>query len=138
MSITPHPGREQIRQLCDDYMAAVSAHDLDALQAMFAPQAEQQEPVGSPPNRGWEAIRRFFAASSGVGVTMSRMGPVLVVGDRALFMALVRVETPDGIREMTTADVLTIDDDGRIAELLAFPDRAADPREAPVASPEAR
>lgn len=126
------PTREQVCRLCDDYMAAVSAHDLDALMAMFTPEAEQQEPVGATPNRGREAIRAFFAASSGVSVTMTRMGPVAVVDNRALFMAHVRVEAADGIREMTTADVLTVNADCQITELLAFPDRAADPYEAPI------
>lgn len=131
------PTREQISRLCDAYMAALSAGDLDALEGMFAPGAEQQEPVGTAPNKGWEAIRGFFAGHSGVPVTMTRMGPVLVVGNHALFMAHVRVEAPDGIREMTTGDVLTVDGDCRITELLAFPDRVADPREAPVPPREA-
>ena len=126
------PTRDEICRLCDDYMAAVSAHDLDTLMALFAPDAEQQEPVGTPPNLGHEAIRGFFEASRQVPFTMTRMGPVTVVGNRALFMARVRIELADGIREMTTADVFTVDDQCRIVELLAFPDHQADPHEAPV------
>lgn len=126
------PTRDEICRLCDDYMTAVSAHDLDTLMALFAPGAEQQEPVGTPPNVGHDAIRGFFAASRQVPFTMTRMGPVTVVGNRALFMARVRIELADGVREMTTADVFTVDDQCRIVELLAFPDHRADPHEAPV------
>ena len=128
------PTRDEICRLCDDYMAAVSAHDLETLMSLFAPDAEQQEPVGSAPNVGRHAIRAFFEASRQVPFTMTRMGPVTVVGNRALFMAHVRVEAPDGVREITTADVIAVDDRCRIDELLAFPDPAADPHEAPVAS----
>lgn len=126
------PTRDEICRLCDDYMAAVSAHDLDALMSLFAPDAEQQEPVGSAPNVGREAIREFFEASRQVPFAMTRMGPVTVVGNRALFMAHVRVDAPGGPREITTADVITVDDQCRIVELLAFPDREADPHDAPV------
>src|SRR5699024_4328802 len=126
------PTRAEICKLCDAYVAAVSAGDTDTIMSLFASDAEQQEPVGSSPNRGHEAIRPFFERNAGVGVSMTRIGPVLVVGNRALFMAHVRVEAVDGVREMTTADVLTVNEQYQITELLAFPDGAADPYDAPV------
>ncbi len=117
--------------MCDDYVAAVSAHDLDRLMALFSADVEQRDPVDAPPNRGRDAVRRFFAAID-VPVTMTRIGPTIVTGDRALFMARVSVETESGLLEMTSADVLTVNSDCQITEILAFPDLAADPYEAPL------
>ena len=56
-----------------------------------------------------------------------------VVGIRAAFQAHVAVDTPEGPFAMTTTDVLTIDDNCLISEILAFPDRGADPQDAPGA-----
>ncbi|MFC0866220.1 SgcJ/EcaC family oxidoreductase [Sphaerimonospora cavernae] len=127
------PTRDDIRQLCDAYIAAVSAHDLDAVIALFAEDAVQHEPVGSPPNVGRAAILGFFRASNDVPFTLTRFGPVTVVGDRAAFQVHVAMDTPNGPFAMTTTDVITVDENCRITEILAFPDREASPDDAPGA-----
>ena len=44
-----------------DYFAAIRALDADACAATFAEDGIQEDPVGTPPNRGHDAIRQFFA-----------------------------------------------------------------------------
>lgn len=127
------PSRDEIAALCDSYVSAVSAHDLDAVLAQFAPDATQEEPAGSAPNVGADAIRAFFASTLDVAFEMVRFGPVNVVGNRAVFQALVIVQSQSGPVSMTTTDVLTVDDACRISELVAFPDRDAAPTDAPGA-----
>ena len=127
------PTREQICRLCDDYIAALNKRDPDAVIAYFAQDAVQEEPVGTSPNVGREAIRAFFDSHREAPITVTRFGPVDVVGNRAAFQAHIAMDTPDGPFAMTTTDVLTIDDDCLISEILAFPDRRADPQDAPGA-----
>jgi len=127
------PTREEICRLCDDYIAAVSSHDPDAVIALFADDAVQEEPVGSAPNVGREAIRAFFEGHRDAPFTLTRFGPVNVVGNRAAFQAHVAMDTPEGPFAMTTTDVITVDEDCRISEILAFPDRQGDPQDAPGA-----
>lgn len=47
-------------QAVAEYFAAIRAMDVERCVAVFAPDAEQQDPVGTPPNIGHEAIRVFF------------------------------------------------------------------------------
>lgn len=127
------PTREEICRLCDDYIASLNQRDPDAVLAHFAEDAVQEEPVGTPPNVGREAIRAFFEGHRDAPITVTRFGPVNVVGNRAAFQAHVAIDTPDGPIAMTTTDVLTIDDSCLISEILAFPDRQGDPQDSPGA-----
>jgi len=127
------PTRDQIVQLCDDYLAAVSAADVEAVVALFAPDAHQEDPVGSPANVGHDAIRAFFTASAEVPLRATRYGPVTVMGNRAVFQVLISMPTPDGEFQMLFADVVTVDDQCRITELLGFADGEADLTDAPGA-----
>lgn len=43
-----------------EYFAAIRAMDVERCVAVFAPDAEQHDPVGAPPNVGHEMIRAFF------------------------------------------------------------------------------
>lgn len=118
--------REQICAVCDEYVAAVAAHDTDRTVRLFAPDASQEEPVGNTPNVGHENIRKFFAQSEGFPFQVRRLGPITVSGNVAAFQ--IRVDFPGGDpRPMTSTDVVTFDDDGRIRSLVAIPDAAADP-----------
>lgn len=124
------PTRAEICQRCDDYLAAVSAHDPDAIVALFAADAEQVDPVGTPPNVGHEQIRDFFTRTTAVGFTLTRTGPITVVGHHAAFQFRADFDDP-GLAAITSTDVLTFDDQGRITSLVAYPDGEADP-DAPV------
>lgn len=118
--------REQICARCDEYVAAVTAHDTDRLVRLFAPDASQTEPVGTPPNVGHDAIRKFFAQSEGFPFEVRRIGPITVSGDTAAFQ--IRVDFPGGTPDpMSSTDVVTFDDEGRIASLVAIPDGEAHP-----------
>lgn len=127
------PTRAEIAQLVDDYLAAVSASDVEAIVALFAPDARQEDPVGSEPNIGHEAIRAFFTASAGVEMTATRYGPVCVMGDQAVFQILISMPAGEDEFRMLFADRITVDQDGRISELLGWNDAEADLTDAPGA-----
>jgi steroid delta-isomerase len=118
--------RQQIVDTCDRYVAAVSAHDPDLIMATFGDHPHQEEPVGSEPNVGREAIRRFFESHSG-GFTILRMSPVTVVGHHAVMQIRVDLERGGARKSLTSSDVMTFDDDGRITSIRAYPDPEADP-----------
>ncbi|QIX26488.1 SnoaL-like domain-containing protein [Nocardioides sp. JQ2195] len=130
---TAVPSREEISRLCDAYLDAVSAHDPDAVVALFAEDAQQQEPVGSPPRVGHAEIRAFFEDSNDIPFRLTRFGPINVVGNRAAFQVLVEIDTPQGQVRMTTIDTIVVNEECLISELLAFPDRETDPTDSPGA-----
>lgn len=121
------PNRDEIVALCDAYLAAVSARDTDTLLAMFAGHARQYEPIGTEPNVGHDAIRRFFTKNPMIRLNLSRLGPVTVVGNFAAMQARVEAERDGLVACFTTTDLIEFDDDGKIAAITALPDRAADP-----------
>ena len=47
-------------QTVAEYFASIRAMDVERCLALFAPGAEQQDPVGAPANTGKEAIHAFF------------------------------------------------------------------------------
>lgn len=119
--------RDEIVERCDRYCAAVSARNVDAIVALFAPDATQYEPIGSPPNIGHDAIRAFFSRNPGTRLEVRRMGPVTVVDRHAAMQIRVSV-VRDGVSSMlASTDLFEFDDDGLIVSIVALPDRQANP-----------
>ena len=54
------PTPEQIRATVNGYVAAYKANDRDALLALFAPDAEWIDPVGTPAHHGREGVGKFW------------------------------------------------------------------------------
>ena len=118
--------REDICVTCTDYVAAVAAHDTDAIMRLFAPDATQEEPVGSTPKVGHAEIRAFFESSESFPFTVRRIGPITVSGNVAAFQ--IRVDFPwADAAAMTSTDVVSFDGDARIRSIVAIPDPDADP-----------
>lgn len=118
--------REEICAQCDAYVAAVAAHDTEAIVKVFAPDATQEEPVGSAPRIGHDGIRSFFTESEGFPFTVSRLGPITVSGQVAAFQIRVDFEG-QAMPPMSSTDVVTFNEDGLIQSIVAIPDLAAHP-----------
>ena len=117
------PGDAHIRQVFDRYRALMSAGDVDGIVALFAPDARWEEPVGTAPSIGHEAIRaRYKAALDGSGgrIPMRPDGAPRIAGHRALACSIAEV-APDGKPLIVeTANVLTFDEAGLITEMLVY------------------
>jgi steroid delta-isomerase len=117
------PGDAHMRALFDRYRALMSEGDLDGIVALFAPDARWEEPVGTPPAVGRDAIRARYKAAleaSGGRIPMRPDGAARVAGHRALACSIAEV-TPDGHRMIVeTANVVTCDEAGLITEMLVY------------------
>jgi steroid delta-isomerase len=117
------PAREQVEATVRRYVDAVGRQDLEATVALFAEQARQEDPVGTPPNVGREAIRAFFERSNKVPFTTTLTGPLLVTGDHAAVHFTIEVQT--GAADpmvVQVIDLVRVDDEGLIADLRAVVD----------------
>ncbi len=123
MSIT----RETVVSVCDAYIAAMSAGDPVRTAELFAPDASHEEPIDTPVRHGREEIFAFLDQFKELGFTLTRLGPVTVVGNRGAFQVRVDVPTPDGSRSLTATDLVTVNDDGLISGIVVLPDAAAVP-----------
>ena len=113
--------KDEVRALLQRYCDAMNGRDREAWLDCFADDAVQEDPVGTPPNVGREAIGRFFDANE-VPVTLSLTDDPLVLGDEVL--AFLRVEADMGGQQMTIpriVDHIVLTADGaRFKSLRAF------------------
>lgn len=121
------PTRDVVIEVCDAYIAAMSAGDPERTVKLFAPTATHEEPIDTPVRHGRQEILAFLDQYKDMGFTLTRLGPVTVVGNRGAFQARVDIPTPDGNRSMTATDLVTVDDDGLISGIVVLPDAAASP-----------
>jgi steroid delta-isomerase len=111
---------EQMHAVVHAYVRALNASDLDAIIALYADDAEVEDPVGSEPKRGIAAIRDFYAASVAMKLTVALEGPVRAVANEAVFpfsVSLFFKGKPVVIRPI---DHFRFNDAGRIVQMRAF------------------
>jgi steroid delta-isomerase len=113
------PTRERIESAVRQYVAAVGRQDLDATVALFAEDAHQEDPVGTPPNVGRDAIRGFFEKAYKSTFSTELTGPLLVTGDHAAFHFTIRIPLGADTLTVRVIDQVRFDDAGLIAELRA-------------------
>lgn len=113
------PTREQVEATVRQYVDAVGRQDLEATLALFAEDARQEDPVGTPPNVGRDAIRAFFERANKVPFSTTLTGPLLVTGDHAAVHFTIEVPTGGDPMVVRVIDLIRLDDDGLIADLRA-------------------
>ena len=109
---------EQIRETCETYVSLVGSDDVDAMVALVAEDARVEDPVGSDPHVGLDAVRAFYATLPAMGVSAVLTGPVRAVADAATAAFPFEVHTGDMV--MQVIDVMTFDADGHIATMTAY------------------
>jgi steroid delta-isomerase len=117
--------KEEVRALLERYAAAMMQRDRDAWVGCFAEDATQEDPIGTPPNVGHEAIGRFFDGQT-IPVTMTLDGDPLVLGNEVLAFFSVTAEI-DGttMANPRVVDHIVLTEDGtRFQSLRAFFDFA--------------
>lgn len=119
--------RDEICATCDQYVALLSKGDSEGIVSLYDPNAQVEDPVGSPPKHGHDAIREFYAGISGVSITATRLGPVNVVGHEAAFQFRIDVPLGEDTMSMTAIDVMTFNEAGKIIAMRAFADPDAQP-----------
>jgi len=106
---------EHIRSLFQRYVDLVTRGDFAAIAELYADDATVEDPVGSEPHRGRDAIREFYRASAGT-VSLALEGRVRVAGKEAAAAMIARA----GGMVIETTDVMTFDDVGRITSMRAY------------------
>ena len=119
--------KHAIEQVVAAYFAALRAMDLNAWVETFADDAVSHDPVGGPPVKGKEALRRFYRGLGGifkkVELTEDR---VFVAGHCAAVKWTGRAVGKNG-REVTFEgiDVFEVNDEGKIQAVHGYWDPAA-------------
>jgi steroid delta-isomerase len=105
--------------LFERYTKAVTATDVEAIVALYAPEARIQIPVGGPFYEGIEAIHAFYRDNE-LAETLSVAGPACVAGLEAA-VPLIACVVQNGKRlELDVIDVAEIDEAGQVVSMRAF------------------
>ena len=121
--------RSHLVSVCDRYVQLVSDGDTDGILELYADDCWIEDPIGSEKKVGKDALREFYAGISQLEVNpvMRRIGPVCVCGGEAAFQFRIDIDLGETKIAMTSTDVMTFDDEGRITSMRAFADGEADP-----------
>jgi len=116
--------REENRgvDVVETYLARHAAADLEGVLALFAEEAELEDPVGTPAHRGSAALRAFYAATHARNgpLRFERFGPALVGGDEVAVHVCARLAGSAAGSATDVIYVFRVGGDGRILRLRAF------------------
>ena len=118
--------KEAIQSAVAAYFGATRAMDAKAVAEAFAPDGVSNDPVGTPPHEGRDAIRQFMqgviAESERVESTAD---DVFIAGDSAAVKWTVQLTAKHG-QSVTFQgiDVIQVNDQGKIQTLSAYWDPA--------------
>jgi steroid delta-isomerase len=116
------PTTDEMKATVEAYTKAHSAGDVDAIAALFAPDAVVADPVDKPAFEGREAIREFFAGTHQMADSMvlSVTGPVRAVDRYAAAPLQAVTKVGDSRFAIDIIDVFTFGDDGLITDMRAY------------------
>jgi len=115
------PSHDQMVAAVLAYVDAFTRHDTEAVVRLYAADATVEDPVGTPPHQGVEAIRSFYARSIQTGATLRLEGPVRTASNLAAFAFSANVPSLEGpARRIDVIDTFTFDSNGKITAMRAF------------------
>ncbi|MFN3424129.1 MAG: steroid Delta-isomerase [Novosphingobium meiothermophilum] len=103
-----------------EYVAAFAANAPERVAALFAEDATVEDPVGSPPHVGREAILAFYTASMQTGAKLKLEGPVRICGPYAAFAFSVLLNLGGKDMHVDVIDTFRFDDHGKVIEMRAY------------------
>ncbi|MGA8679438.1 MAG: nuclear transport factor 2 family protein [Acidimicrobiales bacterium] len=124
------PTSEQVHGAIAAYAAAVSAADKEAIMACYSSDTRVTDPYPGPTHEGREGASAFWDGVLGLGTPVSFVPErVVVAGDRGVFFFTIQIDVGEGEGkarlQVEGYDILTIDDEGLIADQLAYWDPAS-------------
>lgn len=104
----------------EQYIQGLCEHDLDKVMALFAANATVEDPVGSEPKQGTEAITEFYKTAISSKIQAKLEGPVRLAGNYAVFPFTVNLDLGGSAMRIDVIDQFTFDEDNKIIGMKAF------------------
>lgn len=109
-----------ITTIVKGYLRALESGDVEAIVSLYAEDATLEDPVGSTPVVGHDAIRAFYARAQDMFPRTQLMGPVRVAGRECAFVFAVTVVYQGRHITIHPIDTFRFDAQGRILEMRAY------------------
>ena len=116
------PDAVRIRTVFAAYARHLSDGNADALAGLFAPGGMLEDPIGTPPHVGRDAIRRFFQAGfdqTGGRILFAPEGAVRIRGPHAACAFIATCDRAQPPFRVETVDVAHFDAEGQILTMTA-------------------
>lgn len=111
----------QMRAALQAYLDAFNAGDAEAVAALYSDDASVEDPVGSEPIRGREAITAFYRRAIAYGGHLRREEPIRAShGQEAAMAFFVDIDLGQGPVSIQVIDVMRFDAAGRFSSMRAF------------------
>jgi len=114
--ITP----EAAAALCDAYLDALVAGDLEAVLALFSSDAVVEDPVGSEPQQGQEALRAFYQIACDSVSKAERVGPPRIAGADIAFAFTITIGSAPNATCIDIIDVFTCESASKVCGMRAY------------------
>src|SRR6266568_785652 len=109
----------QIRDVVEQYVKLVATGPTEDIIALYAPDAVVEDPIGSPPRHGHEAIREMYKALE-AAQRETRVDTVRVVGSHAIVGFTLVTRFGEHKMTLSPIDVMEFDEQGLITSMKAY------------------
>lgn len=118
---------DQIRATVERYLSTFSEADREGWLDLFSDGATVEDPVGTPLRRGREEIGAFWDDSHQLAdsITLKMVQGPAIAANEAAFAMEAHASSGGTTMVVPTIDVMTFDEEGRIASQRAFWDASA-------------
>lgn len=110
---------EQIGAAVENYVRLVGSGSADDVVALFAADAVLEDPVGTDPRVGHEAIREFYQVIENLDRS-TELVTLRVAGQGAAFVFTLVTAMGEQKVDLSPIDVMTFDDDAKITSMRAY------------------
>ncbi|MEU1983879.1 nuclear transport factor 2 family protein [Nocardia sp. NPDC019395] len=111
----------EIRDVVEAYVKLVGAGPTDDIVALYAPDAVIEDPIGTEPKQGHDAIREFYNVIASLErETALAPETVRIAGNHAAFVFTLITKAGGQRMTLSPIDVMEFDDEGRITRMRAY------------------
>jgi len=107
---------ESMQAIVNRYIQAFEESDINIIRDLYADDAVVEDPVGSEPIRGIDAILEFYKQGLGSGVKLSLTQDIRVAGNSVAFVFEARM--PDMV--ISPLDVFEVNEQGKVQSMKAY------------------
>ena len=98
------------------YVEAFANSDIDIIKQIYSHEAMVEDPVGTDPHKGIDAIVAFYTTGLAAGAKLELTGPVRCAGNTAAFPFVCKV----GDMSINIIDVFEFNDAGKVTSMKAY------------------
>ncbi|WP_433756621.1 nuclear transport factor 2 family protein [Nocardia sp. CA-135398] len=111
----------KIRDVIEQYVKLVGSGPTEAIVDLYTPDAVVEDPIGTEPKRGHDAIREFYEVLGNLDrETQLHADSVRIAGNHAAFMFTLVTKFGDQRFTLSPIDAMDFDDEGKIVAMRAY------------------